>query len=304
MKSRFAVPLLLIIAGLGMFWWLSTPEQLPAEIKAQLLGSADLANGERAFWAGGCASCHAAKGATGDAILELAGGHRLNTPYGVFVSPNITPDVQTGIGSWSLEDFALAMHRGVSPGGRHYYPAFPYTSYIRLDGHTLRDLLAYIGTLPAVSRINEPHELGFAYRWRRTLGIWKQLYLDSGFVSTVSDDETLQRGRILVEGLGHCGECHTPRNALGGLEIDRWLAGGQAPEGKGFIPNITPHTSGVGEWSADDLVYYFESGFTPDYDSVGGSMVDVQKNLSRLSKQDLEAIAAYLKAVPPLETRR
>jgi len=141
--------------------------------------------------------------------------------------------------------------------------------------------------------------LPLAFQWRRPLGGWKFLFADSGNVMALKDtDEVFARGQYLVEGLGHCGECHTPRNLLGGIKADKWLAGGPAPEGNGKIPNITPHETGIESWSVDDVVYYLESGFTPDYDSAGGSMVDVQQNMAKLPKTDLEAIAKYLKSVP------
>ncbi|HEX2146671.1 MAG TPA: cytochrome c, partial [Pseudorhizobium sp.] len=133
-------------------------------------------------------------------------------------------------------------------------------------------------------------------------GGWKFLFFDDGpRVELAAGDEKLARGQFLVEGPGHCGECHTPRNALGGLQTAQWLAGGPDPEGEGRIPNITPGSRSVGSWSEGDLVNYFQTGFTPDYDSVGGTMVEVQKNLSHLPQEDLEAIAAYLKAVPARE---
>lgn len=164
------------------------------------------------------------------------------------------------------------------------------------------DLKAFLDTLPPVEGRVGSHELGFPWSIDRGLGAWKRLYLDSGPVIEVDAAEPqLAAGRALVEGVGHCGECHTPRNRLGALQAGRWLAGAPNPEGKGRIPNITPAGKDIGSWSAADIAYYLESGFTPDFDTVGGSMVAVQENLAKLSAADRAAIAAYLKAIPAVE---
>ena len=136
---------------------------------------------------------------------------------------------------------------------------------------------------------------------RRGIGAWKLRYLDTTPVVFAGSSEVIERGRLLVEGAGHCGECHTPRDRFGGLLRDRWLAGAQNPEGKGRVPNITPGGKNISGWSAADIAYYLETGFTPEFDTVGGSMVAVQENLSKLSGEDREAIAAYLKALPALD---
>ena len=290
------------LLGLGVFWWLSAPSsQLleSAQISDALTHKPDLENGERVFWASGCASCHAEKGAKEAQKLLLGGGHRLHTPFGTFVTPNISSDTDTGIGKWTITDFAKAMLDGVSPDGKHYYPSFPYNSYNNMTASDLVDLFEYLKALPAVSRQNEEHDLALPFQWRRPLGIWKLMFVDQGSPTNIDeDDEAHLRGRYLAEVLGHCGECHTPRSFLGGLKTGAWLAGGAAPEGEGRIPNITPHSDGIGSWSRSDIVYYLESGFTPDFDSVGGTMTSVQQNMAKLPKEDLEAIAAYLKAIP------
>lgn len=300
--KRLAIYLLAAATiGFAGFWIVSSPEALPTdEATIKALTAGDAKRGETAFWAGGCASCHSDKGAEGDARLMLGGGYRLETPYGVFVAPNISPDAETGIGNWNAMQFANAMIHGVSPDGKHYYPAFPYTSYNKMSLSDVADLFAYLKTLPPIARLNEPNELGLLYSWRRPLGVWKRMFADRDWISEIDEaDAQLQRGRYLVEGPGHCGECHTPRNLLGAMKKGNWLAGGPAPEGDGRIPNITPHEKGIKAWSAGDIAYYLESGFTPDYDFVGGSMVSVQKNMAKLPKSDREAIAAYLKAATP-----
>jgi mono/diheme cytochrome c family protein len=258
--------------------------------------------GQRIFWAGGCASCHASpvdgKRAKGDDKLLLGGGLELETDYGVFRVPNISSHPDDGIGAWSHVEFVNAMQRGVSPDGRHYYPSFPYTSYARMPVEDVMDLKAFLDTLPPVEGRIEPHSLGFPWSVRRGLGAWKRRYLDTEPLNLPASATQEERGRLLVEGAGHCGECHTPRDRLGGLVRERWLAGAPNPEGKGRIPNITPGGKTISEWSAADIAYYLESGFTPEFDTVGGSMVSVQENMSKLGKQDREAIAAYLKALP------
>ncbi|MFN3547675.1 MAG: c-type cytochrome [Mesorhizobium sp.] len=286
-----------VLAGLSAaaFWWLTTPRTLAAaEVAAFPAG--DAAEGERIFWAAGCSSCHAAPGAEGEARLSLAGGLQLKTGFGTFVAPNISSHPTDGIGAWDIADFANAMQRGVSPDGRHYYPAFPYTSYARMTPDDVADLFAFLKTVPAAEGKAPETRLGFPFNIRRGVGLWKLLHLDPAPVASVEGASAeVLRGQYLVEGPGHCGECHTPRDLSGGLRTGEWLAGAVAAEGEGVVPNITPQ--GLA-WSAGDIAYYLESGFTPDFDSVGGAMVDVQKNMAMLPAEDRAAIAAYLKAIP------
>ncbi|MBN9251652.1 MAG: c-type cytochrome, partial [Mesorhizobium sp.] len=264
-------------------------------------GPGDAARGERIFNAGGCASCHAKPGSKDAGQLELTGGLALKTPFGTFVAPNISQHGKDGIGLWSREDFANAMLKGVSPSGEHLYPAFPYTSYARMKPADVADLYAFMQTLPAVSGKADGHSLAFPFNVRRGIGLWKRLYLGSDPVVALPDGtpEPVVAGRYLVEGPGHCGECHTPRNFAGGSDKVRWLAGAPAAEGEGIVPNITSGEGGIGEWSEGDIANYLETGFTPDFDSVGGAMVEVQKNMAKLTPEDRAAIAAYLKAIPP-----
>jgi len=297
--KRFAAALVVLaIAAAAVFFWLTAPSRMPANLLVDI-EKGDSVAGERVFYAGGCTSCHAAPGAKGEDRLQLGGGLALTTPFGKFVAPNISSDKKTGVGSWSGADFANAMLAGVSPDGRHYYPAFPYASYVRMETGDVADLWAFLKTLPPVSKPNAPHELSFPFNIRRGLGLWKMLFLNGDPVVAIDEsDPKLARGRYLVEGPGHCGECHTPRNLIGGIDPGRWLAGGPAPEGKGRIPNITPDATGIGDWSEADIAYALESGFTPEFDSLGGAMAEVQKNTAKLPAADREAIAAYLKAVP------
>lgn len=286
--------------------WLTTPQRIdPAEVPAH---DPNLENGELVFWAGGCASCHATpidgKRAKGEDKLLLGGGLPLDTPYGVFHAPNISPSKEFGIGSWTAVDFLNAMQRGVAPDGRHYYPSFPYTAYARMTKADILDLQTYLQTLPAIDAAAAEHALHFPWNIRRGIGVWKRLYLDDAAVVSAPADEIAARGQYLVEGAGHCGECHSPRDRFGGVRRDQWMAGAVNLDGPGRIPNITPAGKNVKSWSSGDLAYYFESGFTPDFDTVGGPMVAVQENLSKLPRSDLEAIAAYLKIIPAIESQK
>lgn len=298
-KLAIGVAVLALIGG-AAFWLLTAPKRLTGN-EVAALGAGDAVRGERIFYAGGCTSCHARPQSTGDAELQLAGGLELRTPFGTFVAPNISSDPTDGIGSWTVEDFGNAMLKGVSPGGAHYYPAFPYASYTRMQPSDVGDLYAFMKTLPAVAGKAPDHQLRFPFSVRRGLGLWKLLYLDSAPVLALEDNapDAVKRGRYLVEGPGHCGECHTPRNLIGGPDTSRWLAGAVAAEGDGNVPNITSGEGGIGDWSENDIAYMLESGFTPEFDSVGGSMAPVQRNMAKLAPENRAAIAAYLKAVPP-----
>lgn len=297
--------LLALVVLCGAAFWLAT---MPVRLKPEQIGalaSADAARGARIFDAGGCASCHAAAGAKGEARLVLAGGAPLVTPFGTFYAPNISPDAVHGIGAWSLADFANAMQRGVDREGRHLYPAFPYGSYRHMTKSDVADLYAYLRTLPAATRDAPANDLGFPFGIRRGIGLWKlaALHEEGPVVALPAEASAAARqGQYLVEGPGHCGECHTPRllRGAGGLDKARWLGGAAAAEGEGRVPNITPSKDGIGSWSADETAEYLATGFTPEYDSVGGSMVEVQANMARLTAEDRAAIAAYLKAVPPV----
>ncbi len=292
-----------LLVGAASFWLLTEPKPLAASVLPDRAG--DPAKGELLFWAGGCASCHAAPGSKGDDRLKLAGGEPIVSPFGTFHAPNISPDKVHGIGNWSTLDFVNAMKRGLGPDGEQLYPAFPYTSYQRMPVADLVDLKAYLDTLPADATPNKAHELPFPFSIRRGVGLWKLLYLDGEtFTPDPAKSDEINRGAYLVQGPGHCNECHTPRNAIGGLDRSRALAGAPDPSGKGTIPNITPGSSTMGNWTADDIANFLETGMTPDFDSVGGTMVEVQENMAKLPASDRAAIAAYLKDLPPIASAK
>jgi mono/diheme cytochrome c family protein len=257
----------------------------------------NLDNGKTMFLIGGCASCHATPGQ--DDKTKLGGGVGLKSPFGTFYTPNISPDPNHGIGKWTEADFVTAMVKGTSPDGRHYFPAFPYTSYQRIGTGDLRDLFAYLKTLPAVQDKSKPHDVPFPFNIRRILGGWKFLFLDGKpFEGDPTKDAAWNRGAYLVNGPGHCAECHSPRNILGGIIASQRFAGGPAPDGDGFVPNITQKGLSM---SHEQVVKLLETGETPDGDTVGGEMGKVVANTAKLSPEDRAAIATYIKSLPPVD---
>jgi mono/diheme cytochrome c family protein len=247
--------------------------------------------------AAGCEGCHTEKK---DGAVPYAGGRELKTPFGAFFGPNITPHPEAGIGRWSEADFRRALREGLRPDGAHYFPAFPYPSFTRITDADARDLWAFFRTLPPNARKNRPHELSAPYGWRFMVGAWKWLYFKPGpFAADAARPAQLNRGAYLVEALGHCGECHTPRNFLGATRRDRQLAGAASgPEGKG-VPNLTP--AKLKKWDDRDLRDFLQSGLTPDGDVAAEAMGEVVRNTtSQLSAEDLAAMVAHLRALPPL----
>ncbi|WP_018698183.1 cytochrome c [Amorphus coralli] len=298
MRRILIALILLVVAGAAAFWLLTTPTTIAASDLPD--HTPDTANGETLFWAGGCASCHAASGAKGENLTRLGGGAELGSPLGSLTVPNISPDTATGIGGWSTAEFVNAVRHGVSPSGAHYYPAFPYASYQHMTLEDLIDLKAFMDTLPAVENEVETASLPFPFSIRRGIGLWKRFYAsDPGFEPDPALSDLQNRGAYLVTGPGHCGECHTPRTLLFGMDRAHWLGGAPSLEVKGTVPNITPSEDGIGDWSEGDIAYYLESGFTPDFDAVGGTMAAVQRNWANVPPADREAVAAYLKTVPP-----
>ena len=286
----------LLVLGFAVFWIVTIPAVIPAS--ALPPRTPDLANGKVMFYAGGCASCHATPGQQDP--THLGGGLALASPFGTFFPPNISSDRKDGIGAWSEAGFVTALLKGTSPDGQHYYPAFPYPSYQHIKLDDARDLFAYLHTLPAVSGQAPSHQLPLPFRWRRLIGGWDFLFLDGKpFTPDPSKSAQWNRGAYLVNGPGHCAECHSPRNILGAIETDKRFAGGPDLSGKGWVPNITQ--KGIGDWSGEDIAYLLETGHTPDGDSVGGSMTEVIRNTSQLPAADREAMAVYLKSLPAVE---
>lgn len=280
----------------GVFWWLT----IPAIVSSDLLPAytPNLANGLTTFSAGGCSSCHAVPGQPDR--LKLGGGLAIPSPFGTFYAPNISSDPVDGIGRWTEAEFVNAVIKGVSPAGYHYFPAFPYTSYQHATIDDIRDLFAYLKTLAPVSGKVRDHDVPFPFNIRRNIGIWKWLFMDGEpFMPDPAHSGEWNRGAYLVGSLGHCAECHSPRNFLGGIITAQRFAGGPNPEGEGWVPNITQ--KGLGEWSVKDIAWFLETGELPDGDSAGGSMARVIRNTSQLSSEDRAAIAEYVKSLPPVE---
>jgi len=287
--------LMAAVAGFGVYWWLTAPAASAVPLPSR---APDLANGQEIFNVGGCSSCHAVPNQPDR--LRLGGGLALGSPFGTFYAPNISPDPADGIGRWSEADFVSAVMRGVSPEGKHYFPAFPYTSYHLAKVEDVRDLFAYLKTLPPVSGKVRDHDLPFPFNIRRNVGIWKSLFMDGKpFVADGAKSPQWNRGAYLVNGFGHCAECHSPRNLLGGIIAAQRFAGGPNPEGEGWVPNITQ--KGIGEWSAKDIANLLKTGELPEGDSVGGAMTRVIKNTSQLSDEDIAAMADYVKSLPPVD---
>jgi mono/diheme cytochrome c family protein len=298
MLRKFVVlVIVLALIGAAAFWYITAPQRVPASALAAYTPNLD--NGKTMFLVGGCASCHATP--KQEDKTRLGGGLGLKSPFGTFFTPNISPDRKDGIGGWSEADFVTAMWKGTAPDGSHYYPAFPYTSYQRMKLEDVRDLFAYLKTLPPVEGKPREHDLPLHFTIRRTLGGWNFLFLDGQqFKPDPSKSEEWNRGAYLVHGPGHCAECHSPRNFLGAIITTQRFAGGPDPEGgDGWIPNITP--AGIGDYSQRDIERILETGDMPDGDSVGGAMTAVVDNISKISVADRAAIALYLKSLPPVE---
>lgn len=252
--------------------------------------------------AGGC-SCHTDEKRSG---AFMAGGRPIKTPFGTIYSTNITPDRKTGIGTWSDGDFVAAMTRGVGPDGKHYFPVFPYTSFTRMTEQDARDLKAYLFSLPPVEQANRPPELRVPFGWRIGLVVWKWLHFRPGTFQPRADQSAeWNRGAYLVTALGHCGECHTPRNWLGALDTTMAYAGAaDGPEGE-LAPNITPDKdTGIGSWSIADMVWYLQTGHKPDGDDTQGLMsLVIENGYKHLPEPDLRAIAVYLRSLPPIRNK-
>ncbi|TDP46005.1 c-type cytochrome [Zavarzinia compransoris] len=261
-------------------------------------GGDAVARGAYLVHAAGCIACHTAPGGQ-----PLAGGRAMATPFGTFHTPNITPDPETGIGRWSDADFLQALQHGLSPAGEHYYPVFPFTSYTKAAPADLLAIKAYLFAQAPVVAANKPHEIGFPFSVRLLQAGWKALFFRPGeFRPRAGAAPEVNRGAYLVQALGHCGECHTPRNPAGGLLIGLALAGtSDGPDGEA-VPNITPdRETGIGGWSVDDIAELLASGTKPDFDNVQGSMGEVvEEGTAHLTAADRAAIGAYLLSLPPV----
>lgn len=243
----------------------------------------------------GCVGCHTD---TKPGSTSYAGGRALHTPFGVFYGPNITPHKETGLGAWSEADFTKALRQGERPDGAHYFPAFPYASFTGMSDADIKDLWAFLRSLPSADKPNREHDLKFPFGWRFLVTFWKWMFFSASPQTPLAPaTPEVQRGAYIARALAHCGECHTPRNLLGGPKNDKWFAGAKLPEG--WAANLTP--TRLKKWSDPDLKSYFETGMTPDSDVAAEPMNEVITNTtSQLSPADMAALIAYLRTLPAL----
>jgi len=305
MRNVAVVGVLAAVLGFAVFWIVTIPATVPAAVLPPYTPNLD--NGRTMFNVGGCSSCHATPNKDRDKFDRtlLGGGLALSSPFGTFYAPNISPDASDGLGGWTEAEFVTALWDGTSPAGSHLFPALPYTSYRHMQLNDVRDLFGYVKTLPPVPGRVRDHDVEFPFNIRRLIGGWKLLFLrGEPFTSDPSKSAQWNRGAYLVNGPGHCAECHSPRNFLGAIVESERFSGGPAPDGKGWVPNITP--AGLGHWSNDTIAWsesqiasLLEDGQYPDGDYAGGAMADVIRNTALLSGADRAAIATYLATLPP-----
>ncbi len=303
-RPVLALALILLLAPLVLGLLAARGETGSGPIAATAADTEELIRrGKYLATAGNCASCHTAPGGQ-----PLAGGLAFETPFGVIHSTNITPDAQTGIGAWSDWDFLNAMRHGLRPDGTHLYPVFPYTAYTRLTNEDVLAIFTWLRSVAPVRATPPPNDLAFPFNLRPLLALWKVLHLQPG-ASEPDDGRSAQwrRGAYLVEGLGHCSACHTPRNLLGGEKrhlamsggeyLDRVPGGGHRPWS---APNLTSSERGLGLWSHDDLVDYLATGRNAFLEAFG-PMTEVILNSTRhLARADVEAMAVYLASLPAI----
>lgn len=287
----------LVIAAVAAVWALNRLDETRVSVEGgpSPTTQAQVARGAYLARAGNCATCHTERGGQ-----PYAGGRALATPFGTVYSSNLTPDDETGLGRWSAEAFWRAMHNGRSRDGRLLYPVFPYPNYTQVTRADADALYAYLRSLPPAKAPNRAHELAFPFSTQPALAVWRALYFRPG----VHRDDPVQsaewnRGAYLVRGLGHCAACHEARNLLGasqGLE----LAGGLMPLQNWYAPSLRdPHEAGVANWSAPDIVALLRTGVSPQ-GGVLGPMADVvYRSTQHLSEPDLQAMAIFLKSLPP-----
>lgn len=272
-----------------------------ASASASGAGRSPVERGRYLAIAGNCASCHTSKGGE-----RLAGGLAFKTPFGTIYSTNITPDAVTGIGRWTREQFVTSLRQGIRPNGEHLYPVFPYTAFTKISDEDANALYAFLMAEPAVRAETPTNELRFPFNQRALLGLWKALFFDEGsYVPDASKSDEWNRGAYLVEGLGHCSACHSPRNILGAEKTSERMTGGEyvdAVRGGELrtwsTPNLTPASNGLGSWTVDELTAYLKTGrnfFTETF----GPMNEVIANSTRfLSGPDVRAMATYLNGLP------
>ncbi len=272
--------------GIISIWTIGEPEAL-----GMLTG--DAMKGAYLARSGGCVTCHTDIANAGRA---LAGGAPLDTPFGSFVPPNITADFDAGIGSWTLDQFAVAIRQGINPDGKAYYPAFPYEFYAEFSDQDVADLWTAIREVPAVPTAAPPHDVNFPFNQRWGLKLWRAAFMSPVSMTPVlGQSDSWNRGQQLVEGAAHCAACHTGRNFLGGLQADKAFSGNDSLPGGSKAPSIRTADLRAANWTSKKLEYALRTGIMPSGDVLGGSMAEVvQAGTSYLTDADREAIANYL----------
>ena len=248
---------------------------------------------------GNCVGCHTAQGGP-----PYAGGHRLVTSIGTFITSNITPDAETGIGQWNENDLWRALHDGKGPGNTPLYPAFPYTEYTKVTREDSDAIFAYLQSLPPVQQINPPSQIRFPFNFRPLIYIWRTLYFESGVYQRDSQkNDEWNRGAYLVQGLGHCNACHTTRNPLGASR-GGLLGGGQIMGSNWYAPSLTSlQEASTSDWAIHDIVRLLKTGLSSRAATAGPMADVVSQSLQHLKEDDAHAMAAYLKSLPPTDPR-
>jgi mono/diheme cytochrome c family protein len=278
-----------LLSGGAVLWLTEEPTVAARDLSGR---TGEVNRGAYVARLSGCIACHT-DSRNGGAVL--AGGAAIETAFGRFYAPNITPHPEDGIGAWTLAEFSRALTAGVGPDGRHYFPAFPYAFYTRLSDQDVVDLWAAVRSVPAVVGGPPEHDLQFPFGWTRGIAVWKRLYFEPGPpMSAEERSSSWTRGRYLADAAAHCGACHTPRTLFGGRDLARKFEGGIGP-GNEKIPPITPEALKAEGWTEDALAYAFRTGLTPAGDSLGGSMAEVIRDGTRYwSDQDIAALVEYL----------
>lgn len=295
----FLFLMLTALTGLALYATGTVPRVYINE--ASLPGKTELMQrGEYLANISGCRFCHTNR-ANGGA--NFAGGRRLETPYGSFFTPNITPDKVNGIGKWRLEDFVRALRHGMSPLGTHYFPIFPYASYTRMSTEDIASIFTYLKTIEPARQFNPPHKTKW-YVWRASMRIWKRRYLKTGeLVSDPLETAAWNRGNYLAHAVAHCDECHTPRKHFWVKDQSVGFSGNSIGLDGVPAPNITPsQRNGIYKWTETELVEFFKTGKLPRHGRTGAQMSEViATGLNRLTEQDAQALATFIGSLPAVD---
>lgn len=294
MKKRLALLIVLIAAiVIAVLWWREN-RSYDGPVQQVTASSEQIARGRYLTQAADCAACHTAAGGA-----PLAGGYPLDTPFGTIFGSNLTPSADHGIGRWNKDDFFLALTQGVAPGGRHLYPAMPYTSYKGITREDADAIYAYLMSRPAVDVAIPANDMPFPFNQRMALIGWNLLFRNSDPmpVSSQGNSAEWQRGRYLSDVLGHCGECHTPRGMLGQMELSKPMQGGDL--GRFIAPDITPQALAQRGWTPEDLSRFLSTGLAPQGSAFSEMHMVVDLSTRHLTPEDHQALVTYLMGDKP-----